>query len=130
MAGTVTTSHDVRGHIRKLEFTCVADAANASFPDTALPAIEGRLLALKTKSGATAPTDLYDVTIEDQHGVDVLQGVGANRPAASGAKVGIVFSSTSAHPPVDDSDTLTLKIANNLVNSAAITIVLYYALGA
>ena len=40
-----------------------------------------------------------------------------------------MYSGTSLHPTVDESDTLTLKIANNSVNSATTVIELYYGLG-
>ena len=40
-----------------------------------------------------------------------------------------MFTGTSINPVVDESDTLTLTIANNAVNSALITITLVYALG-
>lgn len=135
MAGTVTlTAHNKIGNIRSLVYTCVADAAAATYPDKVLPAIEGRLLDLVTNPGATAPTDHYDVTVEDQHGHDVLEGVGANRDGAAPGgstteKVPIVYSGTGTHPTVDEADTLTLKIAGNAVNSAETVIQIYYALG-
>lgn len=130
MAGSVTTTHHALGYVRKLILTCVADAADGSFPDTVLPSIEGRLLALETNPGATAPTALYDITVEDAHGHDVLEGVGANRAAGSTEKAAIVFASTSVHPAIAQSDVLTLKIAGNSVNSAQIVVEIYYALGA
>lgn len=66
--------------------------------------------------GATAPTDLYDVTITDDQGVDVLAGQGANlsTSATSHVKPGIPFkdgTTTSVAPVVID-DTLTLNITN------------------
>lgn len=130
MAGTVTVEHVTIGHIRRIVATITADAADASVPDTVLPAFEGRLLALATNPGATAPTDNYDVTIEDQHGHDVLEGVGANRDTTATEKVPVVYSGTGTHPVVDEADTLTLKVANNAVNAALIVVTLYYALGA
>jgi hypothetical protein len=129
MAGTVTLAHYEIGSVRKVVATIVADAADATVPDTELPAIEGRLLALVTNPGATAPTDNYDLTIEDQHGHDVLEGVGANRSTSATQKVPVVYSGTAVHPVVDEADTLTLKIANNAVNSAEIVVELYYSLG-
>lgn len=135
MAGTIVlTAHNKIGNIRSLVYTCTADAANAAFPTQALPAIEGRLLDLVTNPGATAPTNAYDVTVEDQHGHDVLEGVGANRDgAAPGSaateKVPVVYSGTSLHPTVDEADTLTLKLAGNSVNSAVTVVQIYYALG-
>ncbi|MBI3936775.1 MAG: hypothetical protein HY323_07340 [Betaproteobacteria bacterium] len=130
MAGTVTlTAHNQGGNIRSLVYTATADAAAATFPDTDLPKIEGRLLDLVTNPGAVAPQDNYDVTVEDQHGHDVLEGVGANRDTANTEKVAIVYSGTSLHPTVDEADTLTLKIGGNNVNSAVTVIQIYYALG-
>lgn len=131
MAGTVTlTAHNKIGNIRSLVYTCTADAADASFPATVLPAIEGRLLDLVTNPGATQPTDNYDVTLVDQHGHDCLEGVGADRDTANTEKVAIVYSGTGTHPTVDEPDTLTLTIANNAVNSAVTVIQIYYGLGA
>lgn len=130
-AGTITQTHYTLGSVRKVVFTCTADAANGSFPATAITEkFEGRLIALETNPGTTAPTDDYDIAITDAEGLDVLRGVGANRDTANTEVAAIVFSSTSVHPVVDDTDTLTLAITNNSVNSATIVIVLYYALGA
>lgn len=128
--GTVTTAHRTVGNIRTITLTVTADASAATVPDTALPAFEGRLLAIETNPGTTAPTDDYDITVIDAHGFDVLQGVGANRDTANTEKAAIVFSSTSVHPVIDEADALTFKIANNAVNSATIVVVIYYALGA
>jgi hypothetical protein len=128
--GTITQAHYTIGNVRKVVFTCTADAANGSFPSTAITLpIEGRLLALETNPGATAPTDNYDIAITDAEGLDVLQGVGANRDTANTEMAAVIFASTSVNPVVDESDTLTLAITNNSVNSATITVVLYYALG-
>jgi hypothetical protein len=129
MPGTVTTVHNAVGTIRSVVCTCTADAAGATFPATALPSIEGRLLALVTNPGATQPTDNYDITLVDQHGHDVLEGVGANRDTLNTEKVAVVYSGTGTHPVVDEADTLTLTITNNAVNSAVVVVQLYYALG-
>ncbi len=128
MAGTiVVTAHQTHKIMKKLVLTATADASAATFPDTILPAgIEGFLIALETNPGGTGPTDQYDITIEDANGHDVLETVGGNRSITATEKANIVYSSTSNHPPVDVSDVLTLKIANNSVNSAVTVISLYY----
>jgi hypothetical protein len=129
--GTVTLSaHAKVGNVRTITYAVVASATDGSIPTKVLPAFEGRLLALGTTPGATQPTTLYDITLLDQYGHDVLEGVGANRSASAAEKVPIVYSGTGTHPPIDEADTLTLTFANNSVNSAALTVVLYYALGA
>lgn len=127
MAGTVTETHTARGPIGCVTLAIVADASDGSVPSTALVTkISGRLLALETDPGATAPTSNYDIVINDQNGIDVLQGVGANRHTSTTEKVPIVYSTTSMHPPVAKSDTLTMAVTNNSVNSALITVKLYY----
>ncbi len=127
--GTVTVTQKRIGSVRQVIAAVTASSTDGTVPDTALPAFEGRLLAIGTAPGATTPTSLYDITVVDQFSYDVLEGVGANRSATLPQKVAIVYSGTGVHPPVDEGDTLTLKIANNSVNSALITITLYYALG-
>lgn len=130
MAGTITQAHTALGNIRRLTFTCTADASDGSFPSTEVTAkIEGRLLKLVTNPGATAPTANYDIVLNDQHGHDVLQGVGANRHTTNTESVAIVYSGTGTHPCVAESDTLTLAITNNAVNSAITVVDVYYALG-
>lgn len=127
MAGTVTQAHTKRGPIGCVTLTITADASNGSVPNTALATkISGRLLALETDPGTTAPTANYDITIEDASGYDVLQAVGSNRSDSVTEKVAIVFSGTGIHPPVAMSDVLTCKLANNSVNAAGIVVKLYY----
>lgn len=128
MAGTITQSHSKIGKVRVITITCTGDASDGSFPQTNLEdAIEGRLLALETNPGATAPTANYDIVINDAEGVDVLQGVGANRHTTTAEKVAIVYSGISAHPVVDRTDVLTLVITGNSVASAVTVIKLYYS---
>lgn len=129
MAGTVTLTHYEIGHIRTIVATIVADASDGSVPATVLPAVEGRLLHVATRPGSTAPSDEYDLTVEDQYGHDVLEGVGADRSNSAAEKAAIVYAGTAVHPVVDESDTLTLKIANNSEAGANITVALTYALG-
>lgn len=126
MAGTVTQTHSRRGSIGVITLTCTGDATNGTIPDTDLTEkISGKLLALETDPGATAPTTLYDLVINDQNGLDVLHGAGANRSATATEKVAIPFGTYFA-PPVHRTDTLTLSISNQSVASAGIVIKLYY----
>ena len=129
MAGTVTFVHDQLGPIKKIVATCVGDGSDGSFPDTALPKFSGRLLSLKTNPGATAPTNAYDLVVDDDDGLDILQGVGANLLTATSEDSAIVRSGTEIHPPVALGDTLTQKLTNNSVNSAITVITYYYLAG-
>lgn len=128
MAGTTTlTTHKSFGTVRRLVIDWVADAAAATVPSLALPAIEGTLLALETNPGVTAPTDNYDIVLNDAEGGDRLCGVGANRDTADTELVAVVFSGTSVHPAVSIDEILTLAISGNAVNSATGRVVLLYS---
>lgn len=43
----------------------------------------GQVVALFTDPGSTAPTDNYDIVVNDPDGYDVMQGAGANRDTAN-----------------------------------------------
>ena len=128
MAGTVTETHGrAVGAVGVITLTATADASDGSFPATALATkIGGRIVALETNPGGTAPTDNYDIALTDAEGDDVLQTLGANRDTANTEKVAIVYSGTSLHPIVAGEDVLTLAITNNSVNSAGIVIRIFY----
>ena len=126
MAGSISYTHEKQGAIRIVRVNWTADSADGSVPSLVFPAFGGRLLALETNPGATAPTTLYDMVLNDGHGHDVLQGVGANRSATATEKVAVVYSGTAIHPPVVKGDTLTLPITGNSVNSAVGEADLYY----
>ncbi|HAM59546.1 MAG TPA: hypothetical protein DCQ64_30710 [Candidatus Rokubacteria bacterium] len=127
MAGTVTIVHNRNGAIGRIVATCTGDASDGTFPATALPPFSGRILALRTNPGATAPTDNYDITLVDDDAVDRLQGVGANRATATSQEAAVVYLGTAIHPPVAFDETLTLTLAGNSVNSAIIVIAIVYA---
>lgn len=128
MAGSsVTETHEKLGPIGVVTLSWVADDTDGSVPATALTTkISGRLLALVTNPGATAPTANYDIVLNDGDSFDVLEGVGANRHTSTTEKVRIVYSGTSSNPPVAASDTLTFTLTNNVVNSALGTAKIYY----
>lgn len=127
MASSATETHRKAGQVGIIEVDIVADDSDGSVDDYELTTkISGDLLALETNPGATAPQDNYDITCEDQEGHDVLEGVGADRSTSATQKAPIVYSGTGVHPVVAQSDTLTLKVANNNVSSAIIKARIYY----
>ena len=125
MAGTVTFEHISQGGYGRIIATCTADASDGTFPATVIPAFAGRLLALRTNPGATAPTANYDITLPDGDTVDRLQGVGANRHTSNSEEVSVVYSGTAIHPACCY-ETLTLTLAGNSVNSAISVVTLVY----
>ena len=131
MAASITTqTHYMLGNIRKVIFDITFDDTDGSFVPVAISVpIEGKLLSLLTDPVALPQPDAYDVTLVNQHGHDVLQGVGAGRLAATVEKVPIVIGATETHPVVESNDTLTLTIINQITFPATTVIELYYALG-
>lgn len=63
-------------------------------------------VSLASDAGDTAPTNLYDVTIEDQDGLDVLSGGGADVTAAA-----TVYINDPTKVLWVRSNVLTLKVA-------------------
>ena len=133
MAGTITEAlTSGRSPVKVITLTCTADSSDASFPATALTNIPhngvgGRLLQIATDPGSTAPQANYDIAITEGGGADVLLGVGANRHTSN--SVVAVIESNGAHGVYAGTDTLTIAISNNNVNSAGITIKIYYTEG-
>ena len=133
MAGTITEAlTSGRPPVKVITLTCTADSSDGSYPATALSNIPhgeigGRLLQIATDPGSTAPQANYDVTVTEAGGADLLLGVGANRHTSS-SEVAII-ESNGASAVYAGTDTLTLNITNNNVNSAGITIKIYYTEG-
>ena len=82
MAGTVTVTETSLVHIHKIKWTWTSSAGGAADLVTA-GSYAGRVIALVTDPGSTAPDDNYDITITDAEGYDVMQGAGANRDTAN-----------------------------------------------
>ena len=133
MAGTITEAlTSGRPPVKVITLTCTADSSDGSYPATALSNIPhgeigGRLLQIATDPGSTAPQANYDITVTEAGGADLLLGVGANRHTSS-SEVAII-ESNGASAVYAGTDTLTLNITNNNVNSAGITIKIYYTEG-
>jgi hypothetical protein len=136
MAGTVTetiTKYDVHNGVPDkvvASFACVGDASNGSVPDTALSTtllklIRGMYLSLMvTKPGTPNPTAAYDITLVNAASLDILGGSGANRSASAAEQVMPLISSSAQKRLITEA--LTLKVANQSVNSAQYTIELIF----
>lgn len=135
MAGTITGSTLLpmewsdkgaarEGWVRKWVVDFVADAADGSVPTlNSNLKIEGRLIQIITNPGAVAPTTLYDITVVDPEGADMLLGVGANRSATVTEVAGIILDN-GQNPVVND--ILTFGLINNSVNSATGRFILFF----
>lgn len=104
-------------------FSCVASADDASFPSTATDtaitaAINGLFIAeVRTNPGGTAPTNLYDMVLNDTDGIDLMGGALADRLTATSQRA-IPILATGVYGTTMVDGALTLVITNNLVNSA------------
>ena len=115
--GTVTlTSADiVEGQdVEIYTYTMTADASDGSFPATATYPINGWIIRVETNPGSTAPTALYDITLTDQDGLDVMNDALANRSATATEHV------LAPQPYVRGGVTITPT--NNSVNSAVVVL--------
>ena len=123
MAGTISVVQTkVNGAMKKITFTCVADAADGSFPATQTDfAINGYITKVKTIPGATQPTDNWDATLKDEDGIDVMGGQLADRDTANAEeKIPLIGGDVYGENFVDQK--LTLAITGNSVNSANIEV--------
>jgi len=82
MVGTVTLAEETSGSIKKLKAAWTSTAGGVASA-TSSKIYTGELLFVITDPGATAPTDDYDVVVNDDEGHDVLAGTGANRDTAN-----------------------------------------------
>ena len=79
MAGTVTTTEETIGSVKKITFTWTSSAGGAA-DGTTTGYYTGEIVRVVQipDSGGTQPTNLYDVTVNDDDSADVLLGLGAN----------------------------------------------------
>lgn len=104
-ACTITTTKS-GGAVRKLKFAWTS-AADGTCTSAATDPVDGEVLGLTTvPDGVAAPTDDYDVALNDADSVDVLAGAGANRDTANTEHVTNPASLGYAKGP------LTLEISN------------------
>lgn len=133
-AGSVTMTD--QNLVDKAQFPCRkillawTSDASGNVSGTLTPVISGTLarVVFIPGSGGTQPSSLYDVTLLDESGVDVLGGQGANLSNSTVAQVapgcplkdGTTVSTTA--PQMDDR--LELQVAN-AGNAKTGTVVLY-----
>ena len=82
-AGTVVITEETYGTIKKIKFSWTSGdgAEDGTASGQTTHAYSGKILGLATDPGSPAPTALYDITVTDEDGMDVLMGGGADRSA-------------------------------------------------
>jgi hypothetical protein len=125
-AGTVTATHAKQETIRQLRLAWTSDAAGAVSGTLVHASGELVRVVFIPGTGGVVPTTLYDVTIEDADGLDVLAGKGANLSEVNKTQiVPLIGDGTTTQQRVALSSTLELKVAN-AGNAKQGTVVLYY----
>ena len=74
MAGTVVITYsETRSPVRSVTWTWTSDASG-DVNGTDTKSLSGRAIRFVTNPGATAPTDNYDIVVNDVDGADVAAG--------------------------------------------------------
>ena len=127
-SSTITVQGQQTRKVLTLSWVASVDAATV--PSTTINAttysIEGwYFFSAETNPGAVAPTDNYDIVINDVDGADLAGGLLLNRDTSvTEGPIAIALGNTG-HPPVVRGN-LTFVLSNNLVNSATGTCILIF----
>lgn len=109
MAGTVTTTETTYTNIKRVKFTWVSSAGGSADGATTASFTGEILRVIQVPDGSTTqPTDLYDITVVDADGLDVLFGNGANISNAANSQVHWRTASLAAIV----NTTLTIHVTN------------------
>lgn len=124
-AGSITVTRSDGETIRHVRLVWTSDAAGAVSGTTVHASGEIVRVVFVPGAGGVQPTDLYDATIEDADGLDVLAGKGANLSNANKSQiVPLVGDGTTTAERVAVSGTLELKVAA-AGNAKSGTVVVY-----
>jgi len=113
---------------RIITLSWTADAAAATVPNKVIDVstydvMGWYLYSAETNPGTTAPTDNYDIVINDADGVDIAGGLLMNRDTST---TELVCVGISAHGYPIVRGNLTFVLSNNAVNSATGTCILTF----
>ena len=108
-AGTVVPTYTTAGSVKVYKWAWTSHASNGNVELAVARGIDGALMSLCTDPGATAPTDNYDVTIEDPDGIDILNSKGLDRDTTATEWAGVVADAIPRHVNIPN---FTLKVDN------------------
>lgn len=89
MAGTVTITEELAGPVKKIKWVWVSDGSGDVNGTATSNTYNGTAIRLVTvpAGGGSAPTDNYDVRVNDDDSTDVLMGGGVDRDTANTEQV-------------------------------------------
>ena len=86
MAGSVTITYSSHETVKYVQWAWTSDASgDVSGTDT--NTIDGQVLRWVTNPSSTAPTDDYDIVINDEDGIDIAAGVLGDRDTSNSEQV-------------------------------------------
>ena len=117
MAGNLTITYGETRTMRRVTLDWTSDASSGDVSGVTTQELSGIIerVTFIPDAGGTQPSDLYNVTIEDENGIDMLDGDGAD---LSNSAASIV------EPSIAIDDKLELKV-DSAGNYKGGTIVLY-----
>lgn len=126
----VTKSTRVLDHGKKVyvyKIVSTGDASTGAIPDASLVGVHGYLMKVITNPGATAPTDNYDIVINDADDatLDAANSLLLNRDTANTEAVYPV-GITGVSPLFFQPGTYTAVFSNQSVNSAGVVVWMYF----
>ena len=121
-ASVVTRDYDAVTGIKKITWTWLSDASDGSCICEAVK-VKGRIQRVVTNPGSAAPTDNYNVVINDEDSVDVMAGQMANRHTTTSQVAYPLIGTIPVMPLVLGELTPVIAAAGNAKTG---TIVLYY----
>jgi hypothetical protein len=130
MAGTVTWTFTTSRTVNTMTADWTASSSGV-VPSLDSETVSGEILraVFNPDSGATAPTNNYDVTLTDADGIDILAGQGANQSSGTVASIvpaeTMLTGNTSGAAPFAVNGPLTLAVANAGASNGGI-LRLYY----
>jgi len=116
--------HSQNGILHEIKLKWTAEADGSFIAVWTSWAVNGIVIGVKTNPGTPAPTNLYDITLIDLDGIDIMGGALANRSSANTEFAAPLAGSDFWMIPVPGP--LQLNIVNNIVNGAEGVVKIYY----
>lgn len=117
---------EIGSHHYALDFNMVADAGSSTFTSLASTPyrVDGYVIKAETNPGATAPTDNYDIVLNDSESCDIMGGELANRDTSTTEqavpKVGNAYGDCFVDGPI------TCAVSGNAVVNATTKVIVYF----
>jgi hypothetical protein len=126
--GSIVQSHSKTRTVKSLKLAWTSSASTGAVSGIPSEAIAGEILRIVFTPGTSGvqPTNLYDLTLLDEDGFDVLGGKGADLSNAAASDMCPLIgdgTSTNQRRAVDGTLTLTIAAAGN---SKAGSVTIYY----